>query len=110
MMTMIGMAYVGDRFLDPVSGTLAHLINSKTEREKVFSLLENGGDIRKYGHRISICQNCGEFQEAFYYEIKHSGGTHFSKHRRKKCRRTSRTQEEYRPYTTHESELLRLFD
>lgn len=88
IMTMIGMAYVGDLFLDPISGTLAHLIKSKAERGKVFSLLENGGDIRKYGHRVLICQACGEFQGGFYYEIEHSSGKHISKHRCKKCRRT----------------------
>jgi len=85
--TGIGMAYVGDRLMDPVDGTLAHQIKSKVEREKVFSLLKDGGDLGKYGHRVLICQACGEFQDGFYYEIEHSGGKHVSKHRCKKCRR-----------------------
>lgn len=85
MMTMTGMAYVGDRLLDPVSGTLVKLIRSKIEREKIFTLLNDGGDLGRYGHRILICQNCGEFQEAFYYEVKHSSGIHVSKHACNRC-------------------------
>ena len=40
-----------------------------------------------YGHRVLICQACGEFQDGFHYEIIHSGGKLISKHRCKKCRR-----------------------
>jgi len=63
MMTMIVMAYVGDRFLDPISGTLAHLINSKTERKECSHCLRTGEAFVSMGIGYLFARTAANFRK-----------------------------------------------
>lgn len=86
----VGMRYSPDnlQYVDSKFSLLPSLIRSKKTLSLVRELIkEKKGRISKeYGHKIFVCNKCGEFYERFAYQVKYEGGFFVPEYKCTKCK------------------------